>query len=214
MYNKFAKEWNTTRQNSWGEFEFARGFLDSKNILDAGCGNGRLVTWLRENNFQGKYLGVDSSEELLKLAGKNFPNEKFELHDLREFVPGMSRESMSADFDAIFCIAVLHHFQSFTDRQKVLQNFHARLCKDGKIFLTTWNFFQPKYWKHFFKNFSRDCEVEFAKKGKRFIHAFTKSEMRKLFKQAGFKNIKIFYAKHSQRTNFLKGRNLIVIAQK
>ncbi len=206
-YNTFAEEWDSTRKNAWGEFEFARELLDSKKIIDAGCGNGRLVRWLRENGFMGEYLGVDASTELLRIAKKNFPQEKFELHDLREF-------RSSAKYEAVFCIAVLHHLRSEQERLQALQNLHASLQKGGKIFLTTWNLFQPRYIKHLLKNFSRDCEITFAKKGKRFIHAFTKKELKRLLQQVGFKNIKIFYARHSDKTNFLKGRNLIAIAQK
>ncbi|MBU1090066.1 class I SAM-dependent methyltransferase [Patescibacteria group bacterium] len=220
-YDSIAEEWDCARRNIWGEFEFARGLLSSKKILDAGCGNGRLAQWLRESGFRGDYLGVDNAKELLKIAKKNFPNEKFELHDLRELIPGAHRLQagraqglMGGSFDAVFCIAVLHHFRNEEERLRVLKNFHVSLQEGGKIFITSWNFFQPKFWKHLFKNFSRDCEIKFAGKGKRFIHSFTKSEMKRLLRQAGFKNIKIFYAKHSKKTNFLCGRNLIALAQK
>ncbi|MFH1546512.1 MAG: class I SAM-dependent methyltransferase [Patescibacteria group bacterium] len=213
-YDSIAKEWDQVRKNSWGEFEFARGLLNSKKILDAGCGNGRLVQWLRESGFEGDYLGVDNAKELLKLAKKKFPNEKFALCDLREdFLTHHLSGGLNC-VDAVFCIAVLHHFRSEEDRLQTLKNFHASLREGGKIFITSWNFFQPKFWKHLFKNFSRDCEIKFAGKGKRFIHSFTKSELKRLLQQAGFKNIKIFYAKHSKKTNFLCGRNLIALAQK
>ncbi|MCK5471774.1 class I SAM-dependent methyltransferase [Candidatus Gracilibacteria bacterium] len=206
LYDSIAKEWDCTRRNFWGEFEFARGFLNSKKILDAGCGNGRLVRWLRESGFSGEYLGVDNSKELLKLAKKNFPDERFELHNLRELT--------GSGFDAIFCIAVLHHFRSKEERLRVLKNFHASTQRNGKIFITVWNLFQPRFFRHLFKSRSRDCEIEFAKKGKRFIHAFSKRELKDLLKRAGFQKAEVFYARHSQRTNFFRGRNLIAIAQK
>jgi len=207
LYDSIAKEWNCTRQNFWGEFEFARGLLNSKKILDAGCGNGRLIRWLRESGFTGEYLGVDNSKELLKLAKKNFPNERFEFYDLREF-------QKKGNTNAIFCIAVLHHLRSEGERLRVLKNFHASLQKDGKIFLTVWNLFQPRFFHHLFKSRSRDCEIEFAKKGKRFIHAFSKRELKNLLKRAGFQKAEVFYARHSRKTNFLRGRNLIAIARK
>ncbi len=214
LYDSIAKEWDSTRRNFWGEFEFARGLLGSKKILDAGCGNGRLVRWLRENGFEGDYFGVDNSKELLKFAKKNFPDERFEFHDLRGLTLKTSRRLMGDSSDAIFCIAVLHHLHNSAERLKVLRNFHVSLRAGGKIFLTVWNLFQPRFFRHLFKNRSRNCEIEFAGKGKRFVHAFTKRELKNLLKCAGFQKIEIFYAKHSQKTNFLRGRNLIAIAQK
>jgi SAM-dependent methyltransferase len=206
-YDGFAKKWDAARKNSWGEFEFARELLRTKSIFDAGCGNGRLVKWLRENEFKGEYLGVDVSRELIELAKQNFPKEKFEIRDLLSF-------QASQKLDAICCVAVLHHLHSAEERLRVLENLHSSLNKDGKIFLTTWNLWQSRFWKFFFSQFSRDLRIPFAGKDFRHVHAFTKNELRKLLQRAGFKNIKIFYAKHSVKSNFLFGRNLIVIAQK
>jgi tRNA (uracil-5-)-methyltransferase TRM9 len=202
-----AQEWDSTRKNAWGEFEFARELLSSRSILDAGCGNGRLVSWLRENEFKGEYLGVDVSRELIKLAQQNFPKEKFETHDLLSF-------QAVRKTDAVCCVAVLHHLHSTQERLRVLQNLQVSLEKDGKIFLTTWNLWQSRFWKFFFSQFSRDLRIPFAGKDFRHVHAFTKSELRKLLQRAGFKNIKIFYARHSTKSNFLSGRNLIATAQK
>ena len=207
LYDSIAAEWDSTRKNAWREFEFARGLLGAEKILDAGCGNGRLVQWLRENGFEGDYLGVDNSAELLGKARENFPNESFEKVDLREY-------SQPDRFEAIACVAVLHHLESAENRLKVLQNLHTNLCSDGKIFLTTWNLFQARYWKYLLKARSRDCRIPFADRGERFVHAFTKSELRKLLRQAGFREIEVFYAKHSQKAGAFSGRNLIALAQK
>ena len=221
FYDSIAKKWDATRQRPWGEFEFAKDFLSAEKILDAGCGNGRLVTWLRENNFNGEYLGVDSSQELIKLARRNFPGEKFEATDLLELIPQLSGELTLGGFGAIFCIAVLHHFENSADRAKVLENLHEVLEPGGKIFLTTWNLWQPRFWKFFLAHprlrggrLSRNLEIPFAGKSSRRVHAFTKSELFKLLATAGFKNIKIFYAKHSAKANFLTGRNIVIIAEK
>ena len=152
-YNTFAKEWNATRRQPWGEFEFARELLTAKSILDAGCGNGRLVRWLRENGFEGKYLGADSSKELIKLAQQNFPKEKFEVHNLLEPL------AQDENCDAVFCVAVLHHLHSAEERLKVLKNLHASLASSGRIFLTTWNLFQPRFWKQLLRLYLKEVLV-------------------------------------------------------
>jgi SAM-dependent methyltransferase len=214
FYDSISKKWDATRQNSWGEFEFAKSFLISNKILDAGCGNGRLNFWLKKNNFQGDYFGFDSSKNLIALAKKNFPDKKFATQDLLSF-----QKSNSAD--AIFCVAVLHHLSKKEDQQKAIGNLFQNLQPGGRIFLTSWNLWQPRFWKYFFQDphfregkFSRNLKIPFGGEGSREVFVFRKSDLKKLFKQAGFKNIKIFYARHSLKSNFLRGRNLIVLAEK
>mgnify|MGYP005858099783 CR=1 FL=1 len=207
FYNFNAEKWDATRQNSWGEFEFARDFLSEKKLLDAGCGNGRLNFWLAKNNFRGEYFGVDVSEKLIEIARKNFPDQKFAVQNLLEF-------SAPNSADAIFCVAVLHHFENSADCEKVVRNLHAALRPGGKIFATSWNLWQPRFWKYFLRQKSRDLDIPFAGKSARRVHAFTKTELEKLFATAGFKKVKIFYARHSAKSNFLRARNLILRAEK
>ncbi|MFH0834128.1 MAG: methyltransferase domain-containing protein [Patescibacteria group bacterium] len=214
FYDFNAKSWDASRQNAWGEFEFAKDLLRSKKILDAGCGNGRLNFWLKANKFSGAYFGVDSSKKLIALAKKNFPYQKFTICDLRELTPEISRGLTGKLPDAVFCIAVLHHLENSADQKKALQNLYDSLRPGGKIFLTTWNLWQPRFWKYFFRQKLRELEIPFAGKSARRVYAFTKSELRELFASAGFQKIKIFYARHSQKSNFLRGRNLIVLAEK
>jgi trans-aconitate methyltransferase len=208
-YDEFAEEWNSTRRNTWGELEF---FEPKKSVLDAGCGNGRLIGFLRERGFQEKYLGVDESKELLKFARQNFSAEKFELADLRNF-------NSAEKFNTIFCVAVLHHFANRLDQLKVLKNLQASLSASGKIFLTVWNLWQPRFFSALLKSFSlnkfRDCRIPFGvKKIPRKIFAFRKNELKKLFKLAGFRNVKIFYAQGNKKAKIFTGRNLVVMAEK
>ena len=67
-YDSVAQSWDATRKSAWGEFEFAKHLFSASSILDAGCGNGRLVNWLRGNNFTGSYLGIDNSKSLIQKA--------------------------------------------------------------------------------------------------------------------------------------------------
>lgn len=208
LYDSIAAEWDRTRRNPWSEFEFARELLTACQILDAGCGNGRFVGWLRTQNFRGEYRGVDVSKKLLAHARQNFPHEKFEFADLLNF-----RESEK--FTAVVCIAVLHHFPTAADRLKILQNLHASLRPGGRIFLTMWNLWQLKYWKYFFKNFSRNLEIPFGtEKIPRQIFAFRKNELVRLLRRTGFHDIEVFYARGSSRSNFWNGKNLIALARK
>lgn len=208
FYDSISKKWDATRRSAWGEFEFARELLSAQKILDAGCGNGRLNFWLAGNNFHGEYCGFDSSKNLIALARKNFPAREFAVADLRE-----PQKINSAD--AIFCVAVLHHLTNSAEQKKALENLYASLQPDGRIFLTVWNLWQPRFWKfRLSQKFARTLTIPFAGAGTRTVFAFRKSELKKLFATAGFKNIKIFYARHAEKSNFFRGRNLIILAEK
>ena len=62
-------------------------------VLDVGCGYGRLCEIFNPD----KYLGIDFSEEMIKLANKKFPQYKFEVQDKLTYVP-------EKKFDIIFAL--------------------------------------------------------------------------------------------------------------
>ncbi len=218
-YDTIADEWDRTRQNSWGEFEFLGELLEQSHsdknikILDAGCGNGRLIKWLdtKLNKNGYEYLGVDSSSELLKKAQTSFPARKFQQADLTEF-------RAKAKYDAVACIAVLHHLPSRTDRLKVLQNLYTSLENGGRLFLTVWNLWQLRYLKFTLKSYlvgtPRECRIPFAGRVERYVYAFTASELMQLFDEVGFSRVEVFPAARENKTGVFTGRNLIVRAIK
>jgi len=215
FYDSISKKWDATRRSAWGEFEFAHELLSAQKILDAGCGNGRLNFWLAGNNFHGEYCGFDSSKNLIALARKNFPAREFVVADLRELTPEISRGLTDGKPDAIFCVAVLHHLTNSAEQKKALENLYASLQPDGRIFLTVWNLWQPRFWKfRLAQKFARTLTIPFAGAGVRTVFAFRKGELKKLCATTGFKNIKIFYARHAEKSNFFRGRNLIILAEK
>ncbi|MBU3848350.1 MAG: class I SAM-dependent methyltransferase [Candidatus Acinetobacter avistercoris] len=58
--------------------------LNGKKILDFGCGTGHLLSLLKNNGFNGSYVGYDISTELLKLASQRYPEGRFELKNILE----------------------------------------------------------------------------------------------------------------------------------
>ena len=71
-----------------------------ENILDAGCGDGRLVGRLRKLGFQNEYHGVDLVKSAINFAKAFNPKENFECNSL---------ENISDLFDCVTLIEVLEH---------------------------------------------------------------------------------------------------------
>lgn len=211
-YDQFAAEWHATRRQTWGELAFSQPLLKSPQILDAGCGNGRLLTFLHQKNFSGAYLGVDLSKKLLEFAQKDFPQAQFRQVDIANFCA-------SQQFTGIFCIAVLHHFAEHQTQEKVLENFYQSLKPGGQIFLTNWNLWQMKFWPYLAASLRagrfRDCRIPFGKqKIPRQLFALRKKDLRQILTKIGFREIQIFYASGAQKTSIWKARNLICLARK
>jgi trans-aconitate 2-methyltransferase len=74
-----AREWNASAydrisgpQVSWGKKVLARVSLrGDETILDAGCGTGRLTNDLLEGVPQGRVIGIDLSQNMLRTAQQN-----------------------------------------------------------------------------------------------------------------------------------------------
>ncbi|MCX6739802.1 MAG: class I SAM-dependent methyltransferase [Candidatus Parcubacteria bacterium] len=216
LYNEIAKDFSQTRYDIWPEFEYFKGYLhDGQEVMDLGCGNGRLLELLKD--YKVDYLGVDFSENLIREAQAKWPDKKFKVADLAEL--GNSKEK----FDLIFCVATLHHIPSDKLRQQILVNIKNSLKPDGKLLMTNWNLWQSKYLKYIIKHTLlkltdpykeingidageldlQDVFIPWRKKSYRYVHAFTELNIASLLKKTGFEIIK----------NVSNTRNIITIAK-
>lgn len=57
----------------------------AQSVLDVGCGFGDLYPFLREQGFQGSYLGVDFIDELLDVGRKAYPDADLRNADIEDF---------------------------------------------------------------------------------------------------------------------------------
>lgn len=203
-YNEIAADFNLTRKKEiWPEIaKLAESVKDGDRVLDLGCGNGRLIEALKDKEIE--YLGVDNSEELIKLARENYPNYKFIVSDI------LNLENVeSQKFDYIFCLATLQHLPSEELRIKALREMKLLLSDQGRIIISNWNMWaQRKYrfliLKTFLERIIGKNKLEFGDilfpwknsrgeiMSERYYHAFRKRELLKLAHQAGFDNIDIY----------------------
>jgi len=91
--------------------------------VDLGCGNGALTGKLAEKGY--RVLGVDASEDMLKLAKELHPELDFEIGDAVSF-------QLQEKADVIFSNAVLHWIDA-GKQQELLDNISAQLNDGGEL---------------------------------------------------------------------------------
>jgi len=212
-YEQIADDFSTTRDKKlWPELaKLAEQVKDGDSVLDAGCGNGRLVKAFIGKNIT--YIGIDSSEKLIKKAKMN--NESRIMN--KEFIIGSIldlKSILNEKFNFIFSVAVFHHLPGEELRIEALKQMKERLKDDGKIIISAWNLWrQNKYLKlilkFFWKKIIGKNKMDFGdivfdwknnkgeKVSPRYYHAFTKNELTKLAGKASLKIEKISKDKYN-----------------
>lgn len=222
MYDEIGSHFSRTRQKTYGNEGSSNwivtdaylGTLKSgQSVLDVGCGNGKLVSGLPKGV---DYTGTDFSKTLL--------NEAKTLHPYSDFRYGNATLASHWDdlpkYDAIFCVAVLHHLP-YTEQQKfILMQAKKHLKKDGFIFLTVWNLWQDQFHQNHLdsaelkKNNDKWVEIPYNKKWKRFCYAFDMPTLKEVVESVGLEVKEIFYADRAgAKSNSINGQNLVCIAK-
>ena len=228
-YDSMAEKFSETRKYFWRSLEFIADYVKKgDNVLDFGCGNGRLLDLFIDKNVD--YLGLDISEKLINVAKEKYPEKA---DNFQKISSSDSLTLPNDSFNTIFSIAVFHHFPSRKYREDVAKELYRVTKKDGHIIITVWNLWQKKYIKNIIDNWINkiylnfggstlvedtrylgqldwnDCYISFTdnegKKFQRFHHAFTKCELRKLFISTGFK---------VEKCAIIKGRNILLACKK
>lgn len=186
---------------------------DGDKVLDLGCGNGRLLLGVKA---EINYLGIDNSKTLLGEARKLHQNDRFVEGELTERKLWKDLGS----FDAIFCVAVLHHIPGRKAQLEILKECRKHLQKDGVLYLSVWNLWQFNYWKCHFQSIAlklsnwRYVYIPFQKFEKRFCIALGENYIKELLIEAGLSIEKVNYVdKNGENTNWLMGRNLLAIGR-
>ena len=242
-YEATASEFSDSRGYLWEELkQFEKYVKGNMNILDLGCGNGRLYEIFKDKKIN--YTGIDNCAPLIKLAQVKWisslelktlnqepknQSSKFKVQSSKStFIVGDALDLKFEDnkFDIVFSVAVLHQIPSIELRLKVLQNISRVLKKGGNLVMTNWNLWQPKYFPFVLKNNIKkliglskfdfnDSLIPWHQSGiNRYYHAFTKFELTSLLSRTNFKVVEQYYVKKGQKANGLNGYNLVTVANK
>ena len=112
--------------------------IDSfKNVLDFGCGCGRVLIWFSGASSKTNFYGVDSDKEAIKWCKKNIKFAAFKTS--KPFSP---LKYPSEIFDFIYVVSVFTHIDE--QRQFSLLDELHRITKPNGILLSTFRGFN--YW--------------------------------------------------------------------
>lgn len=229
-YNVIAGEFSQTRQYIGKEFELFKPYLKPPYlrspsdilpliIVDVGCGNGRLLYFLKNIFTQEKYrqyTGIDNSKNLLKEAKKLHPASTFTFGDMLD-IPLPDNQA-----DVIFNLRAFHHLPSKQLQLQGLKEMQRILKPGGILILTVWNLWQRKNWKELMKAAIRsiitlgkyswqDTHIPWNNKELRYYYAFTQKSLYWLIGQSGFEIIQFISSKEQKKYGI---RDYVVIARK
>lgn len=222
-YNLIAQKFSHTRKFPWREFEFFKEYVQpSDEVLDAGCGSGRLYEFLAKSKIS--YTGIDSSQELINIAKTNYPSANFVIGDI------LNLPFSDHKFNVVFCVATLHHIPSNQYRNKVISEFSRVLIPSGYLIITNWNLQNIQWWstlarfsllkllglsKLDWRDVQKPWKDNYANVvTNRYLHAFTKKEISSMFQKNNLIAERQFYTKKYITARKLIGFNLISIARK
>jgi trans-aconitate methyltransferase len=150
---------NSEPQKMW--FESFAGELPLKgheDVLDIGCGDGKLTLEIAGKLKTGSILGIDISNSMIEFAKTSYKqkNLSFAVGDARKF-------NLNKKFDLILSFTALHWVKEY---EQIIQRAKEHLKPNGRIFFvfpTKFNYFPigqslnalyaNKKWSPYFKNY-------------------------------------------------------------
>lgn len=220
FYRNFAKSFSATRGRIQpGVAKLLTQNMQTSSWLDIGCGNGTLARALIENNFHGRYLGIDLSQGLIEearqlIAKKSLSSDisiDFQCLDINQsrWVDKISHK----DWDAISAFAVLHHIPSFEQRLVLCKQIRELLAPGKAFFLSAWQLRNSPRLIARVKSWEiagiQESEVEEGDvlmdwravqsqnepaQALRYVHIFSEYELTQLSQASGFNVAETFYS--------------------
>lgn len=188
-YDAYASTFSNSRKDlKWPELDAIIWDMRQcgyTNVLDVGCGNGRLVEQLRVKSEEWRiknYLGIDNSAGMIAEARKLHPDYQFEVCPMESL---WTSEYLKSEFyDAIVFLASFHHLETREARVQVLSEIKKYLAPGWAIYMTNWNLRdQPRYQKS--HRWDGDFDIKIWEHS-RYYHWFTTEGLSELFEKTGY----------------------------
>ena len=120
---------NSVVQQTWARELIARLPLrGGEQVLDVGCGDGKVTAEMAHHLRRGSAIGIDASPQMIEFArrtfpSENFPNLEFQVMDAREI-------RFTERFDLVFSNAALHWME---DHRAFLRGAASVLKPGGRL---------------------------------------------------------------------------------
>jgi len=188
-FEAIAEDYASKRRKPWSEL--LNPLSGSGLVLDAGSGGGRHAAYLARRGVE--VVCLDASSSMLKQARRHDRELGLVRGDLREL------PFRDACFEAVACVASIHHVPTRRLRLKALKEVSRVLKPDSSLIITAWSRWQPKLLAKALKAWLTrprwffelgDVEVPWTLRGRRYLryyHLFTKGELKRLIEEAGLK---------------------------
>ena len=161
--------WSTSYEDSWSQYLYfdrihkgvirlVNGESAPGDIVDIGCGTGRLLRKIRERWPYARLIGVDPAEGMVKKARQMMPDSTFMVS------PAESIPLPDTSVDLVFSTTSFHHW---SDQLQGLREIRRVLRSGGQFFLA--DVAAPQ----FFFRFVHHGQIR------------NQYEVRKMFEQAG-----------------------------
>ncbi len=226
-YDALASAFSESRKEMhWPELDaMIESVEPGQKVLDIACGTGRVCSFFENKGVE--YHGIDISAGEISFAKSRCPQGDFKVGSMLDL------PYEDATFDAVFHIAALHHLWTKPERLKALDEAFRVLKSGGTLNLTVMGLWQKKYWKLFFHKAAgkqtlpnelkksvkfKDVFLPWSwkteEKRQRYYHAFSKPELKRLFKHIAVEQISYKFIANNKEVPFWKAKNLVVIATK
>lgn len=161
--------------------EFEKSYLSKYDfIIDVGCGNGKNIKYLKENNFINVH-GCDIDDDFINDCIYK------ELNVIKANILNLPYKNN--EFEAVLCNGVIHHLNSHEKRKCAIKEI-LRICKSkGKIFISV-NSFESKHYSKFTN--VQDITVEYKNKNI-FYHLYKQNELENILMSFDCKILKSSY---------------------
>jgi len=122
---------SSSNQQQWARELIAKLLLNGdENLLDIGCGDGKVSAELAAQLPRGSVLGIDNSKDMITLAQQRFPPDSYS--NLRFRLEDASRLPFDEQFERVFSNATLHWV---VDHRPVLHGIFRALKPGGTMLL-------------------------------------------------------------------------------
>jgi trans-aconitate methyltransferase len=163
----------------------------NEQVLDIGCGDGKVTALLSQKLSEGSILGIDVSQSMIDFASLNYPHINY---------PNLNFQKLDAaeiffenKFDRVVSFSTLHWVM---DQEKALKAIHQALIPGGSVCIQTYgtgsmnvtviadSLIHTKKWLQYFPCYSKQRVF------------FTDTEYRALLESAGFQQVSVIGSWH------------------